>query len=172
MERTLIFRPWSTSRGQGTYGYPLLSAYDTETDKSFRAMGGGYDITGTVFGEWLTAVMQDELRRLAESGRAYYDQTQGYPTRVNDGPDALYGMRWREDGSVSVDGACGFSCVRRIAEAAGATVVEVHGKRYVQSVTLIWSEEETREDVNVPEGFPPGYDPETDCKHCGKAFGH
>jgi hypothetical protein len=135
-------------------------------------MGGGYDITGTVFGEWLVATMQAELRKLAQDGRAYYVKRKGEPYTVNDSPESLYGLYLREDGSVSVDGACGFSCVRRIAEAAGATVVEVHGKRYVQSVTLIWSEEETKESVNVPEGFPPGYDPETDCKHCGKAFGH
>ena len=138
---TLVFRPWRLSRGRDTYGYNLLSAYDADTGKNYRAMGGGYDITGTVFGEWLAATMQAELRKLAEDNRAYYVKRPGQPFEINDTPESLYGVYRREDGSVSIDGACGFSSVQRAAEAAGATVRVIRrpGRAgYVQSITLDW----------------------------------
>lgn len=127
--RTLIYRPWRTSRGQETYGYNLLSAYDTRTDKSYRAMGGGYDMTGTVFGEWASDVLQTELRAL---------YTADLPNYV-DGGHTLYGMRRLSDCSVHIDGGTGFSNVEQLVKMTGATVHVVYGRRYVHSVQIMWT---------------------------------
>jgi hypothetical protein len=91
---------WSISKARDTYGYNVvkLSAYD----KSYRAIGGGYDMTGTVFGDWLAANHQDKLQAMNVS--------------------QYYGARRRDNGTISLDGACGLSCMIDIAKSIGLTV--------------------------------------------------
>lgn len=112
---------WSTSRGQGTYGYNICRLDDRQTGHRFRCMGGGYDMIGTVFGNWLESAYQGALVDLVEA-RADELTRCGYSV---DGywkhPD-LYGLTLRPDGTVSLDGACGISCMAGIARAIGLSV--------------------------------------------------
>jgi len=91
---------WTTSRARDTYGYNVVTLR-TEDGQKFRASGGGYDMTGTVFGDWLAHNYADKLRTLD--------------------PSKFYGLTVR-DGVARVDGACGLSSMRAIAEAIGVTV--------------------------------------------------
>lgn len=118
MTRTLKLST-GTSRGIDTYGYTIVRLRDSDTGNLYRCMGGGYDMVGTVLGDWLTANHQAELQAL--SGRAFYMHTDGQPyRRTEDERNALYGMTLHvSTGRVTVDGACGVQSVRRIAEAAG-----------------------------------------------------
>ena len=110
---------WSISRGRDTYGYNICRLDDSATGKRYRCSGGGYDMTGTVLGNWLTDVYQSELRTLAPRAGAWYSKANGYrtnPDRVN----GLYGLSINEDtGKASIDGACGIRSVELIAEALG-----------------------------------------------------
>jgi hypothetical protein len=111
---------WTVSRGRETYGYNICTLTDTNTGKRYRCNGGGYDMLGTVFGEWLQENYQEELYAIRD--RAHSIWTVGTRTQ-NDSPDALYGMSHRERTcSIGLDGACGIESMRRIAEAIGLEI--------------------------------------------------
>jgi hypothetical protein len=54
---------WGTSRGRDSYGYALCTLY-ADGRKAARCNGGGYDMKGTVMGNWLAAAFADRLLRL------------------------------------------------------------------------------------------------------------
>ena len=94
---------WSVSKGANTYGYNICRLDDRNNGKRFRTIGGGYDMIGTVFGEWLETYYQKELLKIKDGG--------------------FYGMTYRADKNrVSLDGACGIESMIRIAEAIGLEV--------------------------------------------------
>ena len=110
-----------TSRGCETWGYTTVSVTDNGTDKAFRACGGGYDMKGTVVGDWLEAVAQDRLQALAarcgrDDSRAYGCDNKWAPIK------GYYGSTINPDGRVTIDGACGLETVRSIAEAVGIRI--------------------------------------------------
>lgn len=104
MNITHLKLSWSISKGRDTEGYNICRLDDNNTGKRYKCMGGGYDMTGTVFGQWLADVYQAELQA---AGSAV---------------TGLYGARSKADGSVSLDGACGLECMLEIAEAIGLEV--------------------------------------------------
>lgn len=113
----------TTSRGRDTYGWNICRLDDTTTGKRYRCHGGGYDMTGTVFGVWLQDTHGAELAAIG--GRAFY----GPNFERSTDPDALYGMRQREDGYVVLDGACGLSSMETVARALGLHVHHVANRR-------------------------------------------
>lgn len=110
---------WSVSKGRDTYGYNICRLDDRNNGKRFKTIGGGYDMVGTVFGEWLQLNYQDELQAI--KARAHYISDEN-GTKVNPRPDSLYGMHWKKDNTVSLDGACGLECMIQIAESIGLEV--------------------------------------------------
>jgi hypothetical protein len=61
---------WTTSRGRDTYGWNVVTLTDETTGRKYRAKGGGYDMTGTVFASWLLG--ENKLRvALAREARKY-----------------------------------------------------------------------------------------------------
>lgn len=110
---------WSISRGRDTYGYNICRLDDNATQKRYRCNGGGYDMTGTVLGDWLADVYQSELQALAPRAGAWYSKAGGYRTNP-DRLHGLYGLSINEDtGTASIDGACGIRSVEMIAAAIG-----------------------------------------------------
>jgi hypothetical protein len=105
---------WTTSRARDTYGYNIVTLTDSDTGKKYRATGGGYDMTGTVVGEWL-------------AGAADPDDA---PATINDrtrNDSGLYGMTTHRSPKmtrtwVTLDGGCGLQSMRTIAEAIGMKV--------------------------------------------------
>lgn len=73
---------WSVSRGRDTYGYNICRLDDTSTGDRFKCMGGGYDMQGTVFGEWLAANYQPELLALKDRA-SYVFPLEGAPRPAN-----------------------------------------------------------------------------------------
>jgi len=123
---------FGTSRGQNTYGYTLVTLID-ENGKRYRTCGSGYAMTGTVFGEWLEATYQTELRAIGARAHSWYSKTSGYKTgQLRHNPpntgvpidfEPIYGMSRNDDtGKISLDGACGLSCMIGIAKLIGLTV--------------------------------------------------
>lgn len=119
---------WSTSRGQDTYGWNICRLDDTTTGKRYRCNGGGYDMVGSVFADWLEDVHQAELVTIQHRAAVIYPG-KGASCVRNESPDALYGMHVAGSGVVRLDGACGFESIRRVAEALGYTVRTLTSKR-------------------------------------------
>lgn len=118
---------WATSRGRDTYGYNIARLDDTNTRQRYRCMGGGYDMTGTVFGQWLQDAHQPRL--LAIKDRASHIRT-AVEYVSKGGESKLYGMTYHEKGDkVTLDGGCGISCMVDIAKACGLDVQWMHNRR-------------------------------------------
>jgi hypothetical protein len=111
-----------TSKAADNYGYTRVTVSDTLTGRKFTTVGGGYDMTGSVLGEWMEAHMQDRLDALQPGAKT-----------VGDWPRPLYGINYKgtKSGSgyeytrASVDGACGQDSMQDIALACGIEVEEV-----------------------------------------------
>jgi hypothetical protein len=125
-ERTTLVFKWTTSRGQDTYGYNICSLY--VNDKKVNSnCGGGYDMQGTAFGEYLTANYKDQLREFAKEDikKGTWDkksiETRYHTSEVN----GLYGLiyssftdhKGKRKEYLYCDGACGMGSMRKIAEA-------------------------------------------------------
>lgn len=125
---------WSVSKGRDTYGYNICRLDDRNNGQRYRTIGGGYDMIGTVFGEWLQENYQEKLQEI--KARSHYI-TDEKGTGSNPRSDRLYGMRWKTDNTVSLDGACGIESMIRIAEAIGLEVERDYikkGKRRGETV--------------------------------------
>jgi len=94
--KQLTFK-WGVSRGRYTYGYNICSLY-VEGKKVASCNGGGYDMKGTCFGDWIEKEFQEQLKTL--------------------NLDEFYGLQ-EYDGKRILDGACGFSSMERILKALG-----------------------------------------------------
>lgn len=106
---TVLNVKWSTSRAQDSYGYPMIKLDDASRRHApIRAVGGGYDMVGTVLGDWLQTMRQDKLS-------------------VLDVPE-FYGFS-RRDQYVRVNGACGLRSVIDGARAVGINIVPVYNRR-------------------------------------------
>ena len=110
---------WGISKGRDTLGYNICRLDDRNDGRRFKCIGGGYDMVGTVFGEWLEANYQNELQAI--KARAHYLSDENGAV-ANPRTDSLYGMRWTKDNRVTLDGACGIASMIRIAEAIGLEV--------------------------------------------------
>lgn len=122
---------WSTSKAADTYGYNRLTL---RASGGYRTVtcGGGYDMKGTVVGDWLQDTYQDRLRAIAsragvswsKPAGASWSKASGYvskPHRWEGGPeDSLYGMSvCTDDGRVTLDGGCGMRSMEEVAAAIG-----------------------------------------------------
>jgi hypothetical protein len=119
MNATQLNISWSTSRGQDTYGYNICRLDDVRTGKRYKTLGGGYDMIGTVLGDWIEDRFQDELRALvADLPKQKYGGTSYMQISEEINPK-FYGLTISPDGKVCLDGACGSSSMQRIGEALG-----------------------------------------------------
>ena len=113
---------WSVSRGRDSYGYNICRLDSRQSGSRYKCNGGGYDMIGTVFGDWLEAEYQRELvEHVKELPKIPYGTIGRLQISEEINP-SYYGLTIREDGSVALDGACGINCMIRIAEAIGLEV--------------------------------------------------
>jgi hypothetical protein len=131
---------WSVSRGRDTYGYNICRLDSRLSGRRYRCSGGGYDMTGKVFGEFLECEYQDQLRALvADLPKKPYGSTSWLQISEEINP-SFYGLTIRPDGSVSLDGACGLDSMKRIARALGLSV-EHEGNKKGHTVAYYISKE-------------------------------
>ncbi len=138
---------WTVSRGRDTYGYNICSLW-VDGNKVSSCNGGGYDMKGTAFGNWVEEAWQDELRvKIGPYADSFVeaDIKGKYIGRFDDpghGPRgwieapsserfygatsycAYNGTAWNVV-KVHLDGACGFESILSIVEALG------YGLQYV-----------------------------------------
>jgi hypothetical protein len=119
---------WSKSRGRDTYGWNIARLDSRDSGKRYRTCGGGYDMIGTVLGQYVENELQDKLRELVHSINGLLVDA-GYTVpgyrKIND----LYGLTVAPNGHVQIDGACGVDCVIRIIEALGLEVQRTYTKK-------------------------------------------
>ena len=106
---------WSVSRGRDTYGYDICSLY-VDGIKVSSCNGGGYDMKGTAFGDWLQKEFQTELKKL--------------------NPNDFYGIRVYDD-KLYLDGACGYSSMERIVNALGYSLKSNQGTSKIDNVIML-----------------------------------
>lgn len=116
---------WAVSRGAGTYGYNIARLDDSITGKRYRTCGGGYDMVGTVFADWMNVAHQDKLQALFTGAT----QECGYSVPGYKKLPALYGVTLSPKGIAHCDGGCGIESMRRIAEAIGLEVQSTYNRK-------------------------------------------
>lgn len=101
---------WSVSKARDTMGYNICTLIDR--DHKFKTYGGGYDMVGTVFGQWLKAnympLIKEKVKPHKDGGGAY----------------GLFVY----NGEFYLDGACGLSCMVEIAKAIGLKVGQLYSE--------------------------------------------
>ena len=118
---------WTTSRGRDTYGYNICTLTD-DRGAQFRTIGGGYDMTSTVLGDWMAAQYQERLHRIRR--QAYTSVNKRHKCRHNESPTALYGCSYNAiTDKVTLDGGCGENSMRAIAKAIGLDVMTTYNNR-------------------------------------------
>lgn len=111
---------WSTSRGKDTYGYNICRLDDRNSGERFKCCGGGYDMVGTVFADWLMANYPIELCGLNVFANHFVSKSEGHVSNPN---GKYYGTRYYVDENrMYIDGACGLDSVLEIAKAIGLDV--------------------------------------------------
>lgn len=123
---------WGISKGRDTYGYNIVTLTDTTTGKKYRTMGGGYDMTGTVFGDWLQATEQPALLKIKRKAPMKWDG-KNHDRRAEKIKNTLYGMTHYTAATdkgerIVLDGACGLECMLTIAKAIGLDVQQVYDR--------------------------------------------
>lgn len=132
---------WTVSKGRETFGYNIVTLY-VDGDKVASCNGGGYDMEGTVFAEWLQNAFQKELMNIAnEANTKYLITKDDKHNRLSDN-GTYYGMSYYsyEDkpkkNKVILDGACGMSSMERIAEAIGLKTKHIKGSKNNNYMTV------------------------------------
>jgi hypothetical protein len=108
MEKYLEIR-YTTSKARDTCGWNVVTLIDG--NKRYQTCGGGYDMIGTVFGDWLQANFYDKLKALNPS--EYYGLFRSKQYKPE------YEKLW-------LDGGCGLSSITTIAEAIGLNVKTIY----------------------------------------------
>jgi hypothetical protein len=117
---------WSTSRGQDTYGYNICRADSHIMGKRFKCIGGGYDMIGTVIGQYIQERFQDQLKALVKTHESELIHYVSDWFKLSN----FYGLTFKpKDNRVSLDGACGIECMIKIAEALGLEVQRTHNRK-------------------------------------------
>lgn len=126
---------WTISKGRDTYGYNVATLTDCDTGDKFKTIGGGYDMTGTVFADWIESIYQPELLAIANEAdsKVFYENGKYVNREYNQaGKRKLYGMTaYYSDGKldkVNLDGACGLSSIEDIVKAMGLTIEKVYDR--------------------------------------------
>lgn len=132
MNRTLSMTV-GTSRGQDTYGYTIVTLIDGLTGEKFRAMGGGYDMRGTVLGEWFTHCLKTNtfLRQAFAKGVAKMlkeypeDRLYGLNMKTRKGTEGWVKARLNREilnSEFHLDGACGTNLIEEFIKCTGLNI--------------------------------------------------
>jgi len=121
---------WGVSKGRDIYGYNICRLDDEATGKRYRCNGGGYDMIGTVFGQWLAENFQPELLAIKDQAHRVWDDLKGEKSIFRE--KSLYGMAHiigKNSEKISLDGGCGISSMITIAQNIGLEVNYMPSKK-------------------------------------------
>ena len=115
--KTLVFK-WTTSKGRNTYGWNICTLKDKRGNKISSTCGGGYDMKGTAFGDFIAHYFGEELKRLS-ANYGSFDKGGFYGLRHYNNKTRKSQKRASKHTRTTIDGACGFSSMERILNKIG-----------------------------------------------------
>ena len=74
MNNEILEFVWTVSKARDSYGYNIMTLYVNDK-KVAQCNGGGYDMKGTVLGQWIATTFKDQLLKLKQEfcGLTYHD---------------------------------------------------------------------------------------------------
>jgi len=141
---TALSLSWSISKAEETYGYTMARLEDLSTGKKYRCVGGGYDMEGTVFADWLQDVYQKELLQIKNRARSMgFVNDKGVWERFNnDNNLSFYGMLYdKTTEKIKLDGGCGFESMVKIALALNLGLKAQLNKKGHKTGFIVWEKE-------------------------------
>ena len=156
MKRYNLEFKWTTSRARDSYGYNVCTLY-VDNKKVARCNGGGYDMQGTVLGDWIAREFEKDLLQLTEKfyGLTFHDpnydpgkaviEGQTIEEREKEGKTVgldRYQAFYKASSPLPtknhiiplIDGACGLSSVQSILTALGYNFEWINYKRGIAIV--------------------------------------
>lgn len=116
-----LIAKWTVSRGRDTYGYNICSLYVNGV-KQHSCCGGGYDMTGTVIGNFIQSNFPEQIKKLRSD--KFYGLTF---SKVYKNRSYRRFKRYSEGMKFYVDGACGSSSMEDILRKIGFRLEYIHG---------------------------------------------
>jgi hypothetical protein len=113
---------WTVSKGQDTYGYNICSLW-INGEKKYSTCGGGYDMYGTVLGNFIQDRFYNELKRMDK--RKFYGLF-FVGKRNKRTKKRRYTNTFSKDGRLYLDGACGDDCMQKILKVIGFKLIPAH----------------------------------------------
>jgi len=126
----LITITFGTSRGRDTWGYTIVTLrqqgargqyMEPYPPRRYSCNGGGYDMKGTVLGQFLADFFREGLKKLSSEefyGLFFWSKSApGKPYKKH--------IRYHDGDDIIADGACGWSCMRDILNALGFEIRQV-----------------------------------------------
>ncbi len=111
MRKIKVVFNWSVSHARNTDGYMVCVLRDGATGRMLaKTCGGGYDMKGTVLGEFIQNTYADRIVKLkadaSNYGLAFYG--------MNHDGSSFNKETWAPGDAVYLDGACGMSAMQSI----------------------------------------------------------
>ena len=133
------------SRGYETAGYPIVRLTNNYTGEVYKCSGGGYDMHGTNVGNFLKGLIHEEMavrlaladyiyKEIKEDGTPPYGISLRDAEKLKDKEGKFIPSKAKKailELNYYIDGACGESCMYRIAKGIGFDVNE----RYQRATT-------------------------------------
>lgn len=130
---TLTFK-WTVSKGRDTYGYNICSLW-IRGRKVASCMGGGYDMQGVCFANYLMDGYRDRLEKLTGSGSTANGK--GFYGLTFYGRGDRRQKRKGKTGRAFLDGALGFGCMVWVAKAVGLRVTYIYETKRESVYSLV-----------------------------------
>lgn len=127
---TTIEIKWGTSRGRETYGYTTCNLYH-HGRRITGCNGGGYDMRGTVLGNFITWAFADQLRKLTAEEMPRNDEYNHQTKQREDRGRYFYGLTFHDPNYDPSKAVIGKDCSDRTLskqDETGTTVGEAEAK--------------------------------------------
>lgn len=134
MEKTLLTLKWGVSRGVNSYGYILCTLY-ANGKKEIQTNGVGYDMAGTVLGSYLKRYYLPRIIKLKGNHGGMDDGTGYYGLMYYHATTGERSKTYKDGYGVSLDDACGWSAMVRIADAIGLNIENLSKDNYLLTDT-------------------------------------
>lgn len=140
----------TTSRGVNTFGYGIVSLY-VNGKKEFSTCGGGYDMKGTVFADY---IKRYHLPRLLDKkgNSGSLDDGTGYYGLGFFSPKGERHKEYKDGDSIYLEGGCGFESIVRIAEACDITINRVTDTVYTATYNPLCSHYQCHNSISEGKG--------------------
>lgn len=137
------------SRARDTYGYPIVRLCENNTGRTYKCTGGGYDMHGTNLGSYIKNLVNEESAALEALATYVYNL-------IHSEGNLPYGLSLRKselcknkEGKLIaskvrkeilqqqfyLDGACGESCMKKIAQGMGLIFKDEYSRSRRKGVT-------------------------------------